>query len=622
MQFSLFEKANYLCLSFENRSQFCPDDTVIPDSSAPPVQVDFMARSWHSDEAETRPQVGPTAPYAGSSLPRSAGSECALTVPVHGSHSHDLFYNAPDPSVPVPVEAQPFSMTVSGSERESDFVGNSTTAIQPKSSKPSHHSRIRRRSVDFSRSACRPAKPFGQLTAGDEELTAVFHSELGSNAPLTIGSRNTTIPTLIDLSRKPYIQLNRKYMLYFWFLIIISVFYGLPAVQLIMIYQKALVETGNEDLCYYNFECARPLGIFTAFNNIISNVGYMMLGLLFLALTARRDLLHRRALKFGPSQAQTRGIPQHYGLYYSMGLALTMEGIMSACYHMCPSFSNFQFDTAYMYILAMLIMLKIYQTRHPDVNATAHSAYMVMAIVIFLGVTGVLYGSETFWIAFTVLFLLMSVILTAEIYYMGHWNIDLCLPRRLYSLIQSDGIHCLKPMYLERMILLLIANMVNFTLPSSPLGLYFYCFLSAGVTLTRFLFCLILSYSITSSAGYGIVTRPRNFSSFLLTIFMVNMLVYTMFYIIMKLRNRERFLPLPVVFMVFAIVSWSISIYFFFSRLTTWEVTPAQSRALNQPCLLLSFYDAHDIWHFMSAISMFFSFLVSSDHSRHDIPAD
>ncbi|VDP82655.1 unnamed protein product [Echinostoma caproni] len=41
------------------------------------------------------------------------------------------------------------------------------------------------------------------------------------------------------------------------------------------------------------------------------------------------------------------------------------------------------------------------------------------------------------------------------------------------------------------------------------------------------------------------------------------------------------------------------------------QVTPAQSRALNQPCLVLSFYDAHDIWHFMSAISMFFSFLVS-----------
>lgn len=34
-------------------------------------------------------------------------------------------------------------------------------------------------------------------------------------------------------------------------------------------------------------------------------------------------------------------------------------------------------------------MLKIYQIRHPDINASAHSAYMVMAVVIFLGVIGV-----------------------------------------------------------------------------------------------------------------------------------------------------------------------------------------------------------------------------------------
>lgn len=42
-----------------------------------------------------------------------------------------------------------------------------------------------------------------------------------------------------------------------------------------------------------------------------------------------------------------------------------------------------------MYILALILMLKIYQTRHPDINASAHSAYMVMAFVIISGVTGV-----------------------------------------------------------------------------------------------------------------------------------------------------------------------------------------------------------------------------------------
>ncbi|CAH8480737.1 unnamed protein product [Schistosoma intercalatum] len=377
-----------------------------------------------------------------------------------------------------------------------------------------------------------------------------------------------------DLSKKRYGTLNRKYLLYFWYLIIISIFYGLPAVQLIMTYQKAVFETGNEDLCYYNFECAHSLGIFTAFNNIISNIGYVMLGLLFLGLTARRDILHRRSKNLNPN-SQALGIPQHYGLFYAMGLALTMEGLMSACYHMCPNFSNFQFDTAYMYILGMLIMLKIYQTRHPDVNASAHSAYMVMAVVIFLGVLGVLYGNQIFWIIFTIFFLIMSVILTVEIYYMGQWNIDLCLPRRIYYLIRTDGIGCLRPTYLERMLLLLIANLVNFTL-----------------------------------AGYGIVKRPRDFSTFLLSIFMINLLMYTFFYAIMKLRHRERFQMLSLVYILLTCISWGCAIYFYFNRTTTWEVTPARSRALNQPCVLLDFYDAHDVWHFLSSISMFFSFML------------
>ncbi|CAI2738048.1 unnamed protein product [Dicrocoelium dendriticum] len=71
-------------------------------------------------------------------------------------------------------------------------------------------------------------------------------------------------------------------------------------------YIQALVASGNEDLCYYNFECARPLGIFTAFNNIISNAGYVLLGVLFLASVAHRDLLHRHQRKFNPVLTQVQ----------------------------------------------------------------------------------------------------------------------------------------------------------------------------------------------------------------------------------------------------------------------------------------------------------------------------
>jgi len=41
-----------------------------------------------------------------------------------------------------------------------------------------------------------------------------------------------------------------------------------------------------------------------------------------------------------------------------------------------------------------------------------------------------------------------------------------------------------------------------------------------------------------------------------------------------------------------------------------WQVSPAMSREHNEVCLLLRFYDSHDIWHFLSAIGLFISFMV------------
>uniref|UniRef100_A0A1I8HL87 SID1 transmembrane family member 1 n=1 Tax=Macrostomum lignano TaxID=282301 RepID=A0A1I8HL87_9PLAT len=360
------------------------------------------------------------------------------------------------------------------------------------------------------------------------------------------------------------------YRLYYWYLIIVSIFYGLPVVQLVITYQQILRISGNQDICYYNFYCTRPLGVISAFNNVFSNIGYIMLGLLFLGLTRRRDLLDRRRRNAAAavadesdSQSDHRcllGIPQHFGIFYAMGIALIMEGIMSGCYHVCPSYSNFQFDTAYMYVLAVLCMLKIYQTRHPDINASAHVACMAMAIVIFVSVVGVVYGTVFFWAAFTVFFILSSLFLTGEVYYMGHWKVNVGLFRRFYLLISSQGIRCFKPMYKDRMVILVTANLINWTI-----------------------------------AIFGAVRQPQDFNSFLLYIFLVNLLMYIAFYVVMKVRSGEKIRLLTTLFVVA-------------SCITNWAKSPADSRALNQRCLLLDFYDIHDIWHFLSSMSLFFSF--------------
>lgn len=232
--------------------------------------------------------------------------------------------------------------------------------------------------------------------------------------------RTKTFLTVMDMARKDPRILRKKSQMYLWNLLTVAVFYSLPVVQLVFTYQLVLNQTGNQDLCYYNFLCAHPLGLLSDFNHVFSNIGYIMLGLLFIILTYRRDIMHRKS---DDRLDKYYGIPQHYGLFYAMGAALVMEGVLSGCYHVCPNHSNFQFDTSFMYVISMMCMLKIYQTRHPDINASAYATFGVLAVVILIGMCGVLGGSWYFWIGFTVIHLVICLVLSAQIYYMGRWKL-------------------------------------------------------------------------------------------------------------------------------------------------------------------------------------------------------
>uniref|UniRef100_A0A3B3D4M0 SID1 transmembrane family, member 2 n=1 Tax=Oryzias melastigma TaxID=30732 RepID=A0A3B3D4M0_ORYME len=282
----------------------------------------------------------------------------------------------------------------------------------------------------------------------------------------------------------------------------IAVFYALPVIQLVITYQTDVNVTGNQDICYYNFLCAHPLGALSSFNNILSNLGYVMLGLLFLLIVLKREIVHKRALDRNDINALECGIPKHFGLYYAMGTALMMEGLLSACYHVCPNYTNFQFDTSFMYMIAGLCMLKLYQKRHPDINASAYTAYACLAAVIFFSVLGVLFGrgNTVFWIVFSVIHILATLLLSTQLYYMGRWRLDSGILRRIVHVMYTDCIRqCSGPMYIDRMVLLVMGNIVNWSL-----------------------------------AAYGLIERPNDFASYLLAIAICNLLLYFAFYIIMK----------------------------------------------------------------------------------------
>lgn len=85
-----------------------------------------------------------------------------------------------------------------------------------------------------------------------------------------------------------------------------------------------------------------------------------------------------------------------------------------------------------MYVIALMCMMKIYQSRHPDINASAPMTFGVLALIIVFGLTGVLYGTVPFRIGFTVIHLTVCLLLSATIYYMGRWKLNAGLFRRIY----------------------------------------------------------------------------------------------------------------------------------------------------------------------------------------------
>lgn len=137
-------------------------------------------------------------------------------------------------------------------------------------------------------------------------------------------------------------------------------------------------------------------------------------------------------------------------------------------------------------------------------------------------------GNVPFRIAFTGLYVVSCFLLSIQIYYMGRWKVDSGLPRRVWQMLRHDARSCcsgslaaLRPMYPDRMLLLVIFNMGNWGM-----------------------------------AVYGIKELARDggdFASFLLAIFIMNLLLYTSFYILMKLRHGERITKQPGVYLI---LSW------------------------------------------------------------------
>ncbi len=162
----------------------------------------------------------------------------------------------------------------------------------------------------------------------------------------------------------------------------------------------------------------------------------------------------------------------------------------------------------------------------------------------------------------------------------------------LYSYLDCRGRECsmkkLKPLRPYRAILLIIINVFN--LFAGAAGLYY---------------------------------QWADVSSFFLGVIILNFMIYLSYYFCMKIfYAKEKVAVMPLVCLITALCFWGPALYYFTRGLTSWTDTPAVSREGNAPCMLLDFYDSHDVWHMLSAGGLFFGSLalLSLDDDLVNVP--
>ena len=343
------------------------------------------------------------------------------------------------------------------------------------------------------------------------------------------------------------------------FLFLIGLFYILPSLQFVFFQSQ---DTTIE--CYYNFKCYKKVGIIPAFNSVISNIFYILYGLIYIVIV-------RVNYNYKVTNENELGIIKPPYLYYSLGISLIFEGICSAIYHICPTKLNFQFDTTFMFIGGILMFITIYGKR--NIEPSPMKIYSFLGFLIFINILP-LSGLTTefeqyFWGGIFIVVTYIMITVSAHLYYGKEYEFELDSFQTVYINIKQ-----VKKKEIPKLILLVILN----------------CF-----TLGTYLWAII---------------TQANFTDWVLGLIIVNMLLYFCYYLIQKLIHREKISSILWCWIIIDLIIVILSLLFYVKTSTNTFLSPEQSRALNEPCIIFSYFDYHDVWHILSATGLFIFMII------------
>ena len=370
-----------------------------------------------------------------------------------------------------------------------------------------------------------------------------------------------------------------------------------------------MIQEGDRDHCYYNDFCYRVLYYDIPFNLMSSNFAYILHAfILALSVWYMESELLARCKKIRQTQpppvaenAECNSTEAHkrrisFSIGYAFSWALLFEGLFSMLYHLCPTKMTFQFDLAFMFVISGLIVVVMYngiQLNHA-------------------GERGGHVGASNFYLGFIVPLYILN--------YLGSLNHSKegliptaawATPLALWAFFIFNWVGY--KLYLENWCLLILWRWVvkncrlqcvgshswnpnNYSPQNVKVG-KFVC-LMIGLIVALLMFCL---FSVTKYIG----SLPH---ALLFTCILESVIV-----ICWKLRKccclwrdlgYKKF-PCVIIYVLTTLALGFSALAFFIGFPTTDKAeTPEISRNKNHKCIIIDFYDYHDLWHILSSFAL------------------
>ena len=471
-------------------------------------------------------------------------------------------------------------------------------------------------------------------------LKSLFSSCWGKNGgesdelrPLLRGSRDRTPLTWKEVARA-----MKNVLFHHWFTkgpktfsyttCIVGFVLLVGAFQFVFEDWHLMIQDGDRDRCYYNDLCYRVSGYDIPFNLMISNLAYMIHGLILcwsvwimeaelLAWCQRIERRNRHKISRLP--ANQVELPKHilkcpninahlatmsvppllttpeeaillhaeahkrkytFSIGYAFAWGLIFEGCFSMLYHFCPTKLTFQFDTAFMFVISGLIVLSLYngisfkecangQTLpERPVDASNFFLYFIVPLYVF-NYFGSLFYSSTGSLS---LGMQIAFVICLVVYYIIIFS---WAGVKLFYNISSWGDFKKCDALTKAAIFIVILALASIVLP------VFY----------KTNFPNMFLFSCISACLLAIIGK-----------------------VVIKFWARERshWTIKEVAFRFFqgsyVLVTLGVmgtAVWIFTLKATTDKVkSPEMSRDLNKACAVVGFFDYHDLWHILSSFAL------------------